>query len=155
VLGNGEAALVLEVEEIIRTALSLAPAARLPQPEQSRKRILVTDDSITSRTLLHNILESAGYVVETAVDGIDAFSRLRRAPFDLVLSDVDMPRLHGIGLTEKIRADPNLAAVPIILITSLDSPEDRERGLEAGANAYLVKRSFEESNLLDTVRNLL
>ena len=98
------------------------------------KSILVVEDSITARTLLKNILEAAGYRVETAVDGIDAWSRLMTSDFDLVVSDVEMPRMHGFDLTEKIRADRRLAELPVILVTALATPEDRERGIIAGAN---------------------
>jgi two-component system chemotaxis sensor kinase CheA len=162
VLGTGRPALILDAQELVRLVVRQEESgARLPEPSTTetdaarKKSILVVDDSITSRTLLRSILESSGFIVETAVDGIDAFAKLRSTPFDLVVTDVDMPRLHGVGLTEKIRADAKLAPIPVILVTSLDSREDRERGLEAGANAYIAKRSFEESNLLDTVHRLL
>lgn len=161
VLGTGRPALILDAQELIRLAVRQSESGPAVEPvatdaEADRKKtILVVDDSITSRTLLRSILESAGFTVETAVDGIDAFAKLRSAPFDLVVTDVDMPRLHGLGLTEKIRGDAKLSAIPVILVTSLDSSEDRERGLEAGANAYIAKRSFEESNLLDAVHRLL
>ena len=176
ILGNGSLALILDAQELLRIAIGKSQSAinsvnskddknsnssginfalYSDQEKSTLKSILVTDDSITSRTLLKSILEAAGFKVETAVDGIDAFAKLRSASFDLVVTDVDMPRLHGVGLTEKIRADSTLSAMPIILVTSLDSREDRERGLVAGANAYIVKRNFEESNLLETVRRLL
>lgn len=162
VLGTGRPALILDAQELIRLAVRQSEsgsgqhATAAAETEVAQKKsILVVDDSITSRTLLRSILESSGFIVETAVDGIDAFSKLRSTPFDLVVTDVDMPRLHGVGLTEKIRGDAKLAAIPVILVTSLDSREDRERGLEAGANAYIAKRSFEESNLLATVQRLL
>ena len=111
----------------------------------------MVDDSITARTLLKSILEAAGYLVRTAVDGAEAFATLRETGFDLVVSDVDMPRLNGFDLTARIRADKNLADLPVILVTALESRQDRERGIDVGANAYIVKSSFEQSNLLDVV----
>ena len=105
--------------------------------------------------LLKNIMESAGYDVKTAVDGADAMSALRTQAFDLVVSDVEMPRMDGFELTAKIRADKRLAEIPVVLVTALESREHRERGIDAGANAYIVKSSFEQSNLLDVARKLL
>jgi two-component system chemotaxis sensor kinase CheA len=104
--------------------------------------------------LLKNILESAGYRVKTAVDGVEAFTLLRTQPFDLVVSDVEMPRLNGFDLTAKIRAEKDLTKLPVVLVTALDSREDRERGIDVGANAYLVKSSFDQSNLLEAVQRL-
>jgi two-component system chemotaxis sensor kinase CheA len=105
--------------------------------------------------LLKSILETAGYRVTTAVDGLDALAALRTGEFDLIVSDVEMPRLHGLDLTARIRADPRLKDKPVVLVTALESREDRERGIEVGANAYLVKQSFDQSNLLAVVRRLL
>jgi len=120
-----------------------------------RKKIMVVEDSITSRMLLKNILEGAGYDVETAVDGLDAFTRLKTSPVDLVVSDVDMPRMNGFVLTEKIRSEKGLMDLPIILVTSLDSREDREHGISVGANAYIVKSSFDQGNLLEVITGLI
>jgi two-component system chemotaxis sensor kinase CheA len=105
--------------------------------------------------LLKNILEAAGYEVETAVDGLDAFTKLHQRSFAAVISDVDMPRMNGFDLTMKIRSDQQLADVPVLLVTALDSRADRERGIEVGANAYLVKSSFDQSNLLEVLRRWL
>jgi two-component system chemotaxis sensor kinase CheA len=105
--------------------------------------------------LLKGILESAGYNVKIAVDGMEAFTLLRAEKFDLVVSDVEMPRLNGFDLTARIRADKKLAELPVVLVTALETREDRERGIDAGANAYLVKSSFDQSNLLEAVRRLI
>jgi two-component system chemotaxis sensor kinase CheA len=105
--------------------------------------------------LLKNILETSGYLVKTAVDGIDAISQLKTEKFDAVVSDVDMPRMNGFNLTEKIRADKKLAELPVVLVTALGSREDRERGIDVGANAYIVKSSFDQSNLLETLRRFV
>ncbi len=118
-------------------------------------RLLVVEDSITARTLVKNILQGAGYEVETTVDGMDAMAALRTQEYDLVVSDVDMPRMDGFELTATIRADPKLGAIPVVLVTSLGSQQDREHGIEAGANAYIVKSNFDQSNLVEVVRRLL
>jgi two-component system chemotaxis sensor kinase CheA len=120
-----------------------------------QKSILIVEDSITSRTLLKNILESAGYRVKTTVDGIDAYTVLKTDAFDLVVSDIEMPRMNGFDLVSKIREDGKTADLPIVLVTGLESREDRERGVEVGANAYIVKRSFDQSNLLEVIGKLL
>lgn len=120
-----------------------------------RKSVLIAEDSITARTLLKNIVESAGYDVKTAVDGLDAYTTLKTGKFDLVVSDVEMPRMTGFDLTAKIRADKEMSETPIVLITALDSREDRERGIDVGANAYIVKSSFDHGDLLQTIERLI
>ena len=102
-----------------------------------------------------NLLEAAGYQVRVAVDGMEAWTFLKSERVDLVVSDVDMPRMDGLDLTAKIRANPDMANLPVILVTALESRDDKERGLEVGANAYLVKSSFDQSNLLEFIRRLL
>jgi two-component system chemotaxis sensor kinase CheA len=121
----------------------------------ARQSILVVEDSITSRALLKNILESAGYRVTTAVDGVDAYTTLKTGTFDLIVSDVEMPRMDGFDLTAKVRADKQLAKLPVVLVTALESREHRERGIDVGANAYIVKSSFDQSNLLEVVQQLI
>jgi two-component system chemotaxis sensor kinase CheA len=154
ILGDGVIVPVINCEDLAATIAGmehLTPAV-LPHMDQDvQKSILVTEDSITSRMLLKNILEGAGYLVETAVDGVDALTKLKTKTVDLVVSDVDMPRMNGFVLTEKIRADPHFADLPVILVTSLDSREDREHGILVGANAYIVKSSFDQSNLLEVI----
>jgi two-component system chemotaxis sensor kinase CheA len=115
----------------------------------------VAEDSFTSRSLLRNILAFAGYQVSCAVDGLEALSLLQNETFDLLVSDLEMPRLDGFELTQRVRADSRLADLPVVLVTALDTPADRERGMAAGANAYLVKSSFEQSNLLEVVKRLI
>jgi two-component system chemotaxis sensor kinase CheA len=164
VLGTGRVVPVLNVADLLKSARR--PGSRAPRtvlqtdeaavPEQSKRRmVLVAEDSITSRMLLKNILESAGYSVVTAVDGMDALTTLRAGHFDLVVSDIDMPRMTGLDLTAAIRADARLSEVPVVLVTARDSREDRERGIDVGASAYVVKTSFDQSNLLDVVRRLV
>jgi len=156
ILGDGKVALVLDALELIQESIKGLPAV----PEQSIsgdavRRILVVEDSVTSRALLQTILEQAGYLVQTAVDGIEALATIREHEFDMVVSDVDMPRMNGFTLTEKIRADARISAIPVVLVTSLDSPEDQKHGFTVGADAYIMKTSFEKSNLLTVIRNLL
>lgn len=159
VLGTGEVAPVLNVPDLMKSATKFAVTSRAPaaeEPTEAQKRaVLVVEDSITSRSLLKNILESAGYGVTTAVDGIDAYTALKTGTFDLIVSDVEMPRMDGFDLTAKIRADRNLSELPIVLVTALEKREQRERGIEVGANAYIVKSSFDQSNLLEVVRRLI
>jgi two-component system chemotaxis sensor kinase CheA len=120
-----------------------------------RLTLLVVEDSITTRTLLRNILGAAGYEVATAVDGLDALTKLKSAEFDMVVSDVEMPRMNGFELTAQIRADKRLADLPVVLVTALESREDRERGIDAGANAYIAKSNFDQSNLLEVLRRIV
>ena len=105
--------------------------------------------------LLKNILESAGYDVQTTVDGSDAWTALKTKEFDLLVSDIQMPRMTGFELTSKIRNDKLLSELPVVLVTSLESLEDREKGVDVGANAYIIKSSFDQSNLLEVVRRLV
>lgn len=154
-LASGQVVLVLSPEELVRSA-GLVPLIRnVPPAEAGPKVILVVDDSITTRTLERNILESAGYQVRVAVDGVDAWTVLKSEGCDLVVSDVDMPRLDGFELTARIRADPALATLPVILVTALETREDKERGIAVGANAYLIKSGFDQSNLLEIIQRLL
>ncbi|HJV34545.1 hybrid sensor histidine kinase/response regulator, partial [Geomonas sp.] len=159
VLGSGRVAPILNVADLMKSASGRMSGAAPPLPATegsaaAGRKVLVVEDSITSRTLMKNILESAGYGVTTAVDGIDAFTQLKSAQFDLVVSDVDMPRMNGFELTTRIRNDAALGELPVVLVTALGSREDRERGIDAGANAYIVKSSFDQSNLLEVVKRL-
>ncbi|MEI6148991.1 MAG: response regulator [bacterium] len=158
VLGNGKIVPVLNVADLFKSAVRVGQPVdvpRAPEAETRRKSILVAEDSITSRMLLKNILASAGFEVHTVIDGVEAWTALREKPFDAVVSDIQMPRMSGLDLTAKIRGDARLAELPVVLVTSLESRADRERGIEVGANAYLVKSSFEQSNLLEVIRRLI
>ena len=156
VLGSGQVAPILNVTDLIKAARrapgkSVAPVAATAAVT---KRVLIAEDSITSRMLLKGILEAAGYDVKTAVDGLEAFTLLRSEHFDVLVSDVEMPRLDGFSLTSRVRADRALAELPVVLVTALASREDRERGIEVGANAYLVKGDLDQGNLLEALRRL-
>jgi two-component system chemotaxis sensor kinase CheA len=157
-LGTGQVVLILRPTDLLNSIRqaphpSAPPAA--PRDEGRQRVILVVDDSITTRTMEKNLLEAAGYQVRVAVDGLEAWTVLKTEAVDLVVSDVDMPRLDGFELTARIRADKKLADLPVILVTVLDSREYKERGIEAGANAYIVKSSFDQSNLLEIIRRLI
>jgi two-component system chemotaxis sensor kinase CheA len=126
-----------------------------PVTVRRRQRVLVVDDSITTRTLEQSVFSAAGFEVETAVDGADAWRMIEQGKYDLVVTDVEMPRLDGLQLCERIRASATHARLPVILVTSLDKPEQRARGLETGADAYITKSSFDQDTLLSIVRQLL
>jgi two-component system chemotaxis sensor kinase CheA len=161
ILGSNKIVPILNVADLMKSAVraSATTAARTVLPaktgETKKKRLLVAEDSITSRDLLKNILQAAGYQVETAIDGIDAFTKLRTGNFDLIVSDVEMPRMNGFGLTAKIRADKKFADLPVVLVTAADSRADREHGIDVGANAYIAKGSFDQSNLLEVIGRLI
>ena len=161
ILGSGKAVPILNVADLFKSALQAAPtrtrgvAEAKPETKAPVQAVLVVEDSITARSLLKGILEVAGYKVATAVDGIDGLIQLHSGEFDIVVSDVDMPRMNGFDLTAKIRSDKKLADLPVVLVTALESREDRERGIDVGANAYIVKHNFEQSNLLEVVRRLI
>jgi two-component system chemotaxis sensor kinase CheA len=158
ILGSGEVIVILNAADLLKSAEAVSMPTSLGAPAESvaaKKNILVVEDSITSRMLLKNILEGAGYIVSTAIDGVDGFFKLKKDPFDLVISDVDMPRMNGFDLTARIRSDSSLAGLPLILVTSLSKEEDRERGMEVGANAYIVKSSFDQTTLLDVIDRLI
>lgn len=157
VLGSGRVAPILNVADLLKSARKAGGASRLAQAAPasvSVKSVLAVDDSATSRMLIKNILETAGYKVTSAIDGIEAFTLLRSEKFDVLVSDVEMPRLNGFDLTARVRADARLADLPVVLVTGLETREDRERGIDVGANAYIVKSSLDQSDLLDAVRRL-
>lgn len=153
-IGAGQVIPILKPEEL-RFSGSRPSAAKLNEPRNGPRSILIAEDSMTTRAMLKNILEEAGFHVSTAADGVEAYARLLEEPVHLVVSDVDMPRMGGLDLTAKIRADHRFKDVPVVLVTALSSPEDRERGLAVGANAYLLKSSFDPSNLLKVIERLI
>jgi two-component system chemotaxis sensor kinase CheA len=162
VLGSGQVILVLHAADLVKLAartipLAASPAAAQPEVEKRQPTILVVDDSITTRTLEKNILEAAGYGVRLASDGEEAFASLITGDElpDLIISDINMPRLDGFKLTGRVKQDKRYANIPVILVTSLDSPADKARGIEAGADAYIVKSGFNQGNLLETIEQLI
>lgn len=163
VMGGGEVVLVLNVADLIQLTLRAGRRVGLGQPAPvvgaeppPIRRILVVDDSVTTRILEKNVLEAAGYEVQLAVNGQEALGVIAGGELpDLIISDVVMPRLDGFGLTAQIKRDARTANIPVILVTSLDSTEDKTRGIEAGADAYIVKSQFDQNSLLETIEQLI
>jgi two-component system chemotaxis sensor kinase CheA len=136
---------------------SAAPVPRKAQAQAPAiaPGILVVDDSITSRSLERSILEAHGYRVRVAVDGLEALELLHTEKADLIITDIQMPRLDGFGLVEALKADPGLKGIPVIIVSSLEQREDQERGLLLGADAYVVKRKFDQTELLEAIRQMI
>jgi two-component system, chemotaxis family, sensor kinase CheA len=160
ILPDGSVALVLNAADLARSAVSAAVARPVVVTNAAavagpRKRLLVVDDSVTTRSLEKSILEAAGYEVVVASDGEAAWQLLQRQEIDLVVSDVDMPRMDGFALTEAVRASERVRDLPVVLVTARATEEDRARGVAAGANAYLTKSAFDQRNLLETIAQLL
>ncbi len=159
ILGTGDICTVLRPPDLIKTIKKLrGPVAAVPLDKKKaaeKKRLLLVEDSITTRTQERHILEGAGYKVTVAVDGIDALDKLRREEFDAVVSDITMPNMDGLTLTGKIRADKKYGELPVILVTMLSSDDDRRRGLEVGANAYITKPSFDQRVLLEILERII
>jgi len=158
-LENGDVAFVLNLMELLYTSspreMPFFQMPTKPALEQALRTILVVDDSITTRTLEKSILEAHGYRVRVAVDGIEALEQLRTEKPDLIISDIQMPRLDGFGLLAALKNDQNLNRIPVIVVTSMESPKDQERGLALGADAYIVKRKFDQGELLAAIRQIL
>ncbi len=158
ILGDGSPALILSVADLFSDgALGAGVRQKTPQNVQvkNQRRILVVDDSITTRTMERNILEAHGFHVTLAVSGPDALEKLGDATFDLIVSDVEMPGMNGFELTRQIRRNERTRMLPVIIVTSLSSDEDRRRGMEVGAQAYIVKGGFDQGVLLETVETLI
>mgnify|MGYP006285672727 FL=1 len=162
ILGTGQVIMTLNPSDLLKSARGAAGktdiAARIAQAssrEEERTSVLVVDDALATRNLEKNILENIGYEVKVAADGVEALSILQSdGGCDVVVSDVIMPNMDGFELTAAVREDPELGEIPVILVTSLESEEDKERGMEVGADAYIVKSAFEQETLLDAVRQL-
>jgi two-component system sensor histidine kinase and response regulator WspE len=162
-LENGNPVLIVDVEDLVRSIdnvlmgrrLSRIEFEKLAEQARQRKRILVVDDSITVRELERHLLQARGYAVDVAVDGMDGWNAIRSAHYDLVVTDVDMPRMDGIGLVSLIKADPARREIPVVIVSYKDREEDRLRGLDAGANRYLTKSSFHDTTFVDTIIDLI
>lgn len=161
-LGTGDVIIVLDANDLVRSATGTALPRRRSvtmtmtmRPIQRRVRVLVVDDSITTRTLEKNILETAGYEVHVAIDGKEAWEMLPQHDFDVIISDVEMPQMTGLELTARIKSSQQYSHIPVVLLTSLGKPEQQEAGLKAGANAYLVKSRFDQGALLETIQSFV
>ncbi len=155
--------MIIDVDDVMRTIDVLVSGERLGKVDYSdtqrdrnqTRRVLVVDDSITVREVERQLLESRGYDVDVAVDGMDGWNTVRTRKYDLVVSDIDMPRMNGIEFVSLIKADPNLRSTPVMIVSYKDRQEDRDRGLEAGADYYLTKGSFHDESLVEAVRDLI
>jgi two-component system sensor histidine kinase and response regulator WspE len=161
-LDDGTPLLIVDVEDMLRSVERLVSAGRLAHVRcdegkevATRKRVLVVDDSLTVRELERKLIESGGYAVDVAVDGMDGWNAVRLGQFDLVVTDIDMPRMNGIELVSLIKGDPRLRALPVMIVSYKDREEDRRRGLDAGADFYLTKGGFHEEALLQAVIDLI
>jgi two-component system sensor histidine kinase and response regulator WspE len=163
ILMDGSPALIFDVDDLVRSIEKLAQAGRFDKlsnasavaTERQRKRILVVDDSITVREAERQLLANRGYAVDVAVDGVDGWNSVRKVHYDLVVSDIDMPRMNGIELVRTIKQDPRLGSTPIVIVSYKDREEDRMKGLDAGANYYLTKSSFHDETLVHAVEELI
>ncbi len=161
-LEDGTVTLIVDVEDIVASVARLVREGQLAgvtrrasTAARERRRILVVEDSLTVRELERKLLEKRGYAVTVAVDGMDGWNTLRNGQFDLVITDVDMPRMDGIELVTMIRNDPHQRNVPVMIVSYKDREDDRRRGLDAGADYYLTKGSFHDEALLDAVNDLI
>ncbi|WP_202803656.1 hybrid sensor histidine kinase/response regulator [Spirulina subsalsa] len=161
ILGTGEVCMIVNPVDLMKSIqkstrrATVAPVNNPKDKARKKQVILLAEDSITIRTQEKRILEGAGYEVVTAVDGLDGWNKLKSRPFDAIVSDIQMPNLNGLELTTRIRQNKEYNELPIILVTSLASEEDRRRGVEAGANAYITKDSFSQDILLETLQRLV
>ncbi len=152
---NGWPLLLLDMEALMQTALGVSPASDVKETREEQAHILVVDDSATVREQVRRILVKAGYRVSTAQNGREAWNLLRTRSYDLLLSDVDMPQMNGIELVTKVRGDALLERMHIVLLSYKDRPEDRQRGLDAGADYYLTKGSFQNETFLQAIVDLI
>jgi len=168
-MGDGSLVLIVDVSDLVRSVNNLLNMGRLAKvsanseaivrsnfaSRSGRKRVLVVDDSITVREVERKLLQNRGYTVEVAVDGIEGWNAIRSEPYDLVISDIDMPRMNGIELIKQMKRHPRLNSVPVIVVSYRDRESDRIQGLEAGADYYLTKSSFHDDTLIKAVVDLI
>lgn len=163
ILEDGSPVLILDIDDVVRSIDNILTQGRLEKVDmvsgaasrRARKRVLVVDDSLTVREVERRLLENKGYEVEIAVDGMDGWNAVRNGDFDLVISDVDMPRMHGIEFVSRIKNDPRLKHIPVMIVSYKDREEDRLKGLQVGANYYLTKSSFHDESLINAVIDLI
>jgi len=163
ILEDGTPVIIVDVEDMVRSVNNLISGNRLKGIDHFEeriigrkiKRILVADDSITVREVERKMLNLRGYEVEVAVDGVDALNALRKFTFDLLVTDIDMPRMDGIELVTTLKKDPKLKSLPVIIVSYKDRSEDRQKGLYAGADYYLTKGSFQDETLVQAVEDLI
>lgn len=161
-LDDGSPVLIIDVDDLLNAADKLLGAGQVERVTQqadvtalARKRVLVVDDSLTVRELERKLLVGRGYEVAVAVDGVDGWNALRAEHFDLLVTDIDMPRMDGIELVGLVRRDTRLQSLPVVVVSYKDRDEDRRRGMEAGADHYLAKSSFHDESLVEAVQMLI
>ena len=159
---DGSPVLVFDIDDLIQSIQDIISGRNIIKvgrefnlQDAAIKRVLVVDDSLTVREVEKKLLESRGYVVDVAVDGVDAWNTVRSGKYKLVISDIDMPRMNGIELIKLIKADAALRGTPVMMVSYKDRPEDKQKGLEAGADYYLTKGSFHDQTLVEAVRDLI
>jgi two-component system chemotaxis sensor kinase CheA len=159
IMASGEVVVTLDIADLIAysalSLLSVTGKGRAPSMKRKEKRILVVEDAFSTRELEKSILETHGYLVDTAVDGLDALDRMTSAQYDLVVSDIEMPRMDGFELCRTLKKKEETKDIPVVMVTALQKEEDKRRGIEIGAAAYIVKSAFEQTNLLDTIDRLV
>jgi two-component system chemotaxis sensor kinase CheA len=159
IMPTGEVVVVLDIADLIAhsalSPLSLTGNKRAPELKRKERRILVVEDAFSIRELEKTILETRGYLVDTAVDGMDALDQMTGAHYDLIVSDIEMPRMDGFELCRALKEKEGYKDIPFVMVTALQKEEDKRRGMEVGAAAYIVKSTFEQTNLLDTIERLV
>lgn len=163
ILEDGSPLLIFDVEDLVRSVDHLLSGGRVSRveygedlhPSAHKKRILIVDDSITVREVECRLLRNYGYEVETAINGVDGWNAVRIGDYDLVVTDIDMPRMNGIELVKAIRADPRLKSLPVLIVSYKEREEDRQKGMDAGANHYLTKSSFHDETLIHVIQSLI
>lgn len=159
ILGTGEVIVVLDVADLIANSSSLhSSAAQKPltlEKQGKERKILVVDDTFSTRELEKDIIAANGYHVDTAVDGLDAIDKIAQANYDLIVTDVQMPRMSGFDLCKTVKGNAAYKDIPVVIVTSLERDEDKRQGIESGASAYIVKSSFDQTNLLDAIERLI
>jgi two-component system chemotaxis sensor kinase CheA len=159
IMASGEVVVALDIADLlVHSALSLRLVTEKgspPSTKRKEKRILIVEDAFSTRELEKSILETHGYLVDTAVDGLDALDRMTGGQYDLIVSDVDMPRMDGFELCKTLKKKEETKDIPFVMVTALQKEEDKRRGIEVGAAAYIVKSAFEQMNLLDTIERLV
>jgi len=158
ILGSGEVVIVLDVPDLIESAKSVRAAPTMVSPtivSESKKKILIVEDSFTTRELERSILEAQGYDIATAIDGLEAIDKISQAKPDLIVADIQMPRMDGFEMCRTLKKNDEYKDIPVVMVTALEKEEDKRRGIEVGAEAYITKTSFDQKNLLETIERLI
>jgi two-component system sensor histidine kinase and response regulator WspE len=161
ILDDGSPVLIVDVEDLLRSMDQYIQTGALsrcdtrPLGRAQKKRVLIVDDSITVREVERQLLVNKGYEVVVAVDGMDGWNKVRADQFDLMVSDIDMPRMSGLQLVTALRSDAKLRDLPVVIVSYKEREEDRARGLEVGANCYLTKSSFHDNRFIEAVEDLI